>query len=525
MTPEDGSLFLKAQAALTSETDISRMFWQWLNDLPVLIWMLNSDHQPVYYNTQWTIFTGKPVESLIVEGGWLENLHPDDYDKVVTSYFHTATLRQPYYIDYRYRHVDGEYRWLTSKGIPMMDPDGNFKGYLGTCTDTTSFHVVQDELSHQKDLLNQIIDNIPSSIWWKDREFRFMGGNSRLVSVTGLPSVNELIGKTDYDLPWKKEESDFFRKIDRQVQETGVPMLNVEESITLEDGTQSTLLTSKVPLRDPQGNIFGTLGIFTDITQRKQMEDDLRRLNDQLASSNKSLEHFAYVASHDLQEPLRKIRAFGERLSESAEGRLTDTEQDYLARMMNASIRMNELIQDLLMYSRIAVDKKPIDPIDLNEVIAKVTNDLEVAIQESGAVIDCRGLPMLYVHETHLRQLFTNLMGNAIKFRHATEPPVIQISAIPLPRQSRHVDWCQLMIKDNGIGFDEQYAEKIFGMFQRLHGRNQYPGTGVGLAICQKIAEVYGGHIKAFSRPGEGACFTVTLPCMFTEERYSTTIE
>lgn len=232
----------------------------------------------------------------------------------------------------------------------------------------------------------------------------------------------------------------------------------------------------------------------------------LEQQKEELARSNSELEQFAYTASHDLQEPLRKIQAFGDRLARKYGDALGEDGRMSLDRMQNASERMRGLIQDLLSFSRISSKGNPFVAVDLNETVAGVVADLEVRIAQSGGRVDTGSLPTIDADPLQMRQLLQNLIGNALKFAKPTTPPVVKVQALV------RGDSVQLSVEDDGIGFDAQYAAKVFEVFQRLHGRGEYEGTGMGLAIVRKIAERHGGTAKAFSEAGKGATFVVTLP-------------
>ncbi|MFD1143129.1 ATP-binding protein [Larkinella insperata] len=248
--------------------------------------------------------------------------------------------------------------------------------------------------------------------------------------------------------------------------------------------------------------------------------DSLAESNQLLSRTNLNLEQFAYVASHDLQEPLRKVQQFGDVLKSQYASQLGPGVA-YLDRMRSAASRMSALIRDLLTFSRIATQKDSMDAVALNRVIDSVLTDLELIIGETGAIIDVDRLPTLHGDALQLGQLFQNLLSNALKFRHSGRSPQIRIryglvAAGELPPGLRPTRvaarYHSLEISDNGIGFDEKYADQIFQVFQRLHGRSQYEGTGIGLAICQKVVDNHGGAISARSRPGEGATFSIYLP-------------
>ena len=248
---------------------------------------------------------------------------------------------------------------------------------------------------------------------------------------------------------------------------------------------------------------------------RKSIEDDIRkkkeeleRITGELKQSNEELQNFAYISSHDLQEPLRKIQSFGDRLKSNEQEHFSEKGKDYLNRMLNAAERMQRLIEDLLTFSRLATRAQPFTRVDLNSVLDGVLSDLEVAIEKSGSKITFDRLPAIDAEPTQMRQLFQNLISNAIKFRHENKKPEINISFSKKTISGKEM--IELLVADNGIGFDEKYAYKIFNIFQRLEGK-KYEGSGIGLSICKKIANMHGGNITVKSKPGKGATFIVTL--------------
>jgi len=276
------------------------------------------------------------------------------------------------------------------------------------------------------------------------------------------------------------------------------PILHLVET------TQAVSARNDYTLRaDRQGG--DELGVLVD--SFNQMLTQIQQRDEALQRSNHELQDFAYVASHDLQEPLRKIQAFGDRLKTKCAAALTDDGRDYLERMQNAASRMQTLINDLLAFSRVTTKGQPFELVELSRVAREVLSDLEVRIEQTGARIEVADLPTLDADPMQMRQLLQNLIGNALKFRREHFKPLVKVSSRPV--NGAH---CELRVEDNGIGFDMKYLERIFGMFQRLHGREHYEGTGVGLAICRKIAERHGGQITAESAPGRGATFIVTLP-------------
>jgi light-regulated signal transduction histidine kinase (bacteriophytochrome) len=260
------------------------------------------------------------------------------------------------------------------------------------------------------------------------------------------------------------------------------------------------------------GRQTGSVLIFKDITERKRSEESLSQKAAELARSNAELEQFAFVASHDLQEPLRKIQAFGDRLKAKLDEALPPQARDYLDRMQNAAARMRTLIDDLLAFSRVIRNSEPFATVDLKQITKEVLGDLELRIEKSAGRVEVGDLPTIEADPTQMRQLMLNLIGNALKFQAPDAHPVVKINSRQFSSMSGE-QFCEITIQDNGIGFEEQYAEKIFAVFQRLHGRGEYEGTGVGLAVCRRITDRHGGTIIAKSKPGEGSTFIVTLPC------------
>lgn len=239
----------------------------------------------------------------------------------------------------------------------------------------------------------------------------------------------------------------------------------------------------------------------------------LQHYSNELKRSNRELEDFAFVASHDLQEPLRKIQAFGDRLETGLETQLQEQEKDYLRRMRSAASRMSQLIEDLLSISRITSKAQPFIKVSLLKVIEYVFENLELVIEESDAQFEIESLPEIEADPSQMRQLFQNLIGNALKFRKPDQTPHISIRVRNLTEPISHFsDWVDIEVSDNGIGFDSGHAEMIFKPFQRLHGRDQYAGTGIGLAICRRIVERHGGTITASSTEGQGTIFSIRLP-------------
>ncbi len=242
---------------------------------------------------------------------------------------------------------------------------------------------------------------------------------------------------------------------------------------------------------------------------------ELATLNESLRRSNRELEQFASVASHDLQEPLRKIQAFGDRLQTRFANELGEQGRDYVERMQSSAQRMRNLIDALLNYSRVTTKAQPFVPVDLHQLAQEVTSDLEARLQQTGGSVELESLPTIDADPLQMRQLLQNMIGNGLKFHKPGANPVVRVTAQifePAPEESHLGPFCEIRIEDNGIGFEEQYRDRIFEVFQRLHGRQEYEGTGIGLAICRRIVQRHLGTISVNSIPDQGTTFVIRLP-------------
>ena len=353
--------------------------------------------------------------------------------------------------------------------------------------------------------LLDIIDTVREPLLVLDSEFRVTQTNRAFFQTFRVAS-EDTIGEVLFDLGEGQWDIPTLRRLLRERLAAERELYDVEvDHVFPRIGRKIMLLNARLVTHGPEVPRVILLAI-EDVTQRRLTERHLATQRVELQRSNDALNEFAFVASHDLQEPLRKISSFGERLATSLGPRLDDKSSHYLARMLDASSRMRTLISDLLSYSQVATSADPLVATDLAAVARGVLADLETSIGEAHARVEVGDLPIIEADPVQMRQLLQNLLGNALKFRRKDMEPAVRLAAISSD------GLCTITVTDNGIGFKQEHSDKIFRMFERLNARTQYEGSGIGLAICRKIVERHGGTIAATSTAGEGTTFSVGLP-------------
>jgi PAS domain S-box-containing protein len=353
-----------------------------------------------------------------------------------------------------------------------------------------------------------LVESLPQKICLKDRDLVWVSINENFACDLKI-RPEEGVGKTDYDF-FPRELADKHRADDARIIRTGITEDRDEEYV--ENGQRRFVHTVKTPVRDKQGNTTGILLIFWDITEKKLAEDRLEKAMADLERSNKELEQFAYVASHDLQEPLRMVSSYTQLLAERYRDKLDQDANDFIGFAVDGANRMQQLISDLLTYSRVGTKGKPLEAVDSHAAFGRAVANLRVSIDECGAMVTNDDLPAVLADEGQLVQLFQNLVFNGIKFRREGMPPRVHVSAV-----MESGEWV-FSVKDNGIGIPAEFQPRLFVIFQRFHKRDQYPGTGLGLAICKRIVERHGGRIWVESEEGSGSTFRLTLPARTLKE-------
>ncbi len=401
-------------------------------------------------------------------------------------------------------------RWIL-----IAEKRTNDGGVVGTRSDITELKLREIEMLrisqqlHARNLqFDTALTNMVQGLCMFDKDQRLIVVNKRYLDVYGFSADVVKPGITLRELMQYSVSLGNYtaEEAERALAERNDPTQLSRRSVIkqrLKDGRVIAVMNE--PMSDG-----GTIATYQDITENERNATMMLQYTQKLEHSNRELADFAYVASHDLQEPLRKIEAFGERLVNKYGSLLPDDGKMYIDRMQNAAGRMRKLINDLLSYSRVTTSAKGFERVSLAKVLSEVVGDLQIRIEETEAAIEYGDLPTIDCEPMQMRQLLQNLLGNALKFRKAEVKPIVRVTAEEF--SDADVPHILLTIADNGIGFDNQFKEQIFTIFQRLHSRNEYEGTGIGLATVRKIVERHGGTINADGQVNIGAKFLVTLP-------------
>jgi len=437
---------------------------------------------------------------------------------------------------------DGRVLAISLTVSPIRDAAGKVIGASKIARDVTELVSYQDALRNSEISFRQLADSMPQMVWTATPDGNVDYYNRHWHDYTGM-NLEE-----SKNWGWKPvlHPDHLQTTIERWTHcfSTG-EVFRVECLLKrASDGVYRWHLSQARPIRDEQGKVVRWFGACSDIDDYKKAEREIRTLNEdlekrvrertaelgranrqlsganaelhvsslRLEQTNRELQDFASVASHDLQEPLRKVQAFGDRLKTECREAMHEQGRGYLDRMLNSTKRMQSLIEDLLKFARVTSHASPFLAVDLAQVAREVLSDLEVRIAETKARVEVGQLPAIEADGVQMRQLLQNLIGNALKFHQDGKPPEVRVYAENVDLEQASDGMFRLIVEDKGIGFDEKYLDRIFTVFQRLHRREEFDGTGVGLAICRKIAQRHGGDITAKSSPGQGASFVVALP-------------
>jgi two-component system CheB/CheR fusion protein len=521
---------LERTRELTQSEERFRLVSKATNDS---IWDWNLTNNTVWWSDNfYNIYGYSPDRESSSRTFWLEKVHPDDRARVQESISRAVNTKQSQWSEgYRLLRADGTYAHILDRGYLLQDEYATPYRMLGSMLDVTSLKAAEEQAVMSMEEKRFLAESMPLILWtaWPNGEINFV--NQQFTTYTGLTMEKirdagwESILHPD-DVPvWSRTWNNALRKKEDFV---------LEVRIRRNDGQYHWFLLRTRVQKDLSGTAMLWVGTNTDIHEQKMLAEvmeqrvqertnALQKANYELESSNAELQQYAFVASHDLKEPLRKIHMFGNMLRERYQDQMEEKAVDYLNRIINSSSRMTNLINDLLRFSRLS-QMNFFEKVPLETIIREILSDLEVLIQEKNAIVTVGQMPTIEAVPSQIRQVFQNLLSNAFKFSRKDVQPMISIMANRIAEKKfdsiadPEGPYACITITDNGIGFDEKYLDKIFVLFQRLHTKDKYEGTGIGLAVTRKIIEKHHGIITAHSREKEGATFTIILPVKQEQE-------
>jgi two-component system, LuxR family, sensor kinase FixL len=465
---------------------------------PLSIVITNIDGNIEYVNSEFTKVTGYEREEvlgknprILKSGTHTPNFYKDQWETILSGKVWKGIILN--------KSKEGVLFWESTSIAPIRDEQNKISHFVAVKENITERKEIEDRLIE----LSQSVEQSLSSIMITDTSGIIKYVNPAFVGITGY-EFDEAIGKPPSILKSGKHSKSFYKKI----WDTLLVGKSWEGEICnrKKNGTVYWEYECISPIKDSAGEINSYLSVRLDTTQRKMDEEKLKNYAEELQRSNESLGLFASIASHDLQEPLRKIITFGDRLKEKTTN-LDATSYDYISRMQKSSFRMKKLIEDILSYSIVDSSPKQSRKIDLGQIINESLVNLEGRLEETKGVVKIGEVPAIEADPIQMTLMFQNLIGNSLKYHRTSIAPLVSISS-----DSIEGDRLRIIVKDNGIGMDMKFADKIFQPFQRLHGRTEYEGTGMGLAICKKIIDGHQGSISVESKLEEGSIFVITLP-------------
>ena len=502
--------------------------------LPQMIWTLTPDGHPEYASAQYLKYSGiaHPREA------WTYMIHPDDREQAEAGFAESMKNGTEFHNEIRLRNKDGEYRYHHSMAIPVKDHEGRILKWVGAMTDIHERISFAEELKRQVDektsdlrhlntileqknidlqvaetFLETVLNSSVEMVISYDHELRYTYINKRGEEFLRKKRA-AIMGQRLFDVSPQLENTEFHQALLRAL--SGERVHISKREIAARPGT--FVESYMMPIKS--GNsITGVVSLSRDITEIIQLTDQLQRMVHELQRSNEDLQQFAHVASHDLKEPVRKSMTFGSRLKEEFQHLLPERAMMYLNKMEAASARMYDMIDGVLKYSSLTASDHHIEAVDLQDLLEEIESDLELLLTQREALLSYENMPVINGNRILLYQLFYNLINNALKFARRDVRPLIQLAGhLATHDELRHssldprVRHCKIAVTDNGIGFQQEQADRIFSTFTRLHPKDRYEGTGLGLALCKKIVERHNGVIYAKSSEGQGATFVVLLP-------------
>jgi PAS domain S-box-containing protein len=517
-----------------------KQFRSLAESLPQLIWETDEKGNALFASGKWKEYTGITPYG---EFEWKAIIHPDDYNDNAKCWMHSLETGELYRYDVRIKNKEGQYRWHTIIGDPVFDKENKIKKWVGACTDIHADKAFTQELEMQVKQRTKELSLINESLKKSEERYHLMVGEVQDYAILYL-NTNGTIENWNMGAEkikgYRSEEiigknfSLFYTETDQKnnLPQTLLDIAKKEGKVNHEgwrvrkDGSLFWANVVITAINSDKQEIIGFSKVTHDLTEKKEADDriklnklELETKNEQLEKMNKELQSFAYISSHDLQEPLRKIQAFSTLIMEKELTNLSDNGRDIFTRMHSAAQRMQILINDLLAYSRTNVHERKFEKADIAQIIEEVREDMAEELEQKNAIIENCQPCFISIIPFQFRQLIYNLISNALKFAQENIPPHIKIKTeialgetLNNNQLAKGIKYCHISIADNGIGFDQEYSDKIFEVFQRLHGRSQYSGTGIGLAIVKRIVDNHHGFISAQGEENKGATFDIYIP-------------
>ncbi len=472
-----------------------------LDTTGALVTVLDPAGRIVRFNKACVEATGYSPDEALNRYIWDLLLVPEQVNEIKAIFSELESGRSAYEDEYYWVNKNDGRRLVSWSFTAIRDNKGHVQNVICTGIDITERKLAEQKLQESEERNRKLVEFLPKMIGVHVKQ-KWVYMNPAGLKLLGARSEGELLGREIQEII-SPEFRDIVRSRVEQVQEKGLSVPEIEQQFVRLDGAKVDVSVSSVPI-DYQGE-SGILMFAEDISARKKAEEELRRSHDELERSNAELQQFAYVASHDLQEPLRMVSSYMALMERRYKGRLDADADDFIGYAVDGAKHMRMLINDLLEYSRVGTHGKAFGPVDCETLLSRVLDHLQLLIEDSGATVTHDHLPTVIGDDAQLMRLFQNLIHNSLKFKNDS-PPLIDVSA-----ELYNGNWL-FSLHDNGIGIDPQYTDRIFVIFQKLHNRDEYPGTGIGLAICKKIVERHGGNIWVQSEPGKGATFFFTIP-------------
>jgi len=487
--------------AQSAATKSDSTLWRTIIDtLPIAVYLTDAEGRLTYFNSAAATLSGRAPELSVDKWCVTWKLFLPDGTPLPHDQCPMAIAlrgeKVPEGVECIAERPDGTQFWFTPYPTVLRDEDGRIAGGVNLLVDITARKLAEIATERAQRLLSAIVDSSDDAIISKNLNSIITSWNKSAERLFGYTS-EEVIGKPiNLLIPSDRqdEEPSIIGRLMR-----GERVDHFETVRRRKNGTLVDISLTISPIRDSSGRVVGASKIARDITKGKRAEAEILR-------ANRDLEHFAFAASHDLQEPLRTITIYSELLGTRHAGKLDEQAIEYLHYVRNAATRMGTLVSDLLSYAQVSKLEESEELTDANEALARAIECLSHTIAENEARVSSESLPAVTMHRTHLQQLFQNLVGNALKYRKKDLAPEVHISA-----EQQAGRWI-FTVRDNGIGISQQYKEYVFGIFKRLHTSSEYAGTGIGLATCRRIVDQYQGEIWVESEPGEGSIFRFAIP-------------